>query len=53
MGIISKKIILELKEPTVWGKRVPHSRNSVCRDSLHQREIAALKERTSRRQWLY
>lgn len=29
MGFISKKIILELKEPTVWGKRVPHSRNSV------------------------
>ena len=50
MGIISKKIILELKERTVWGKRVPHSRNSVCRASLQQREIAALKERTSRRQ---
>lgn len=51
MGIIFK-IILELKESTVRGKRT-HSRNSVCRASMQQREIPALKERASRRQWRY
>lgn len=52
VGIISKKIILELKESTVRGKRT-HSRNSMFRAPMQQREIPALKERASRRQWRY